>query len=305
MAEQTEAQRTEVLRTPYSGIIDGLNNVSRGAVRFARRHPLGGVAGVILIVVGVIAIAAPIVAPDDPLFVDWTAFTQDPSRAHLVGTDYAGRDILSRVIFGSRVSLEVSLLAVLFGTSSGAVWGLASAYVGGRFDMVSQRILEIIMSFPALILAMILVAGMGAGFWVVVTAIAVTRTPYSVRVIRSVALSVKEYDYVLAARAIGASNVRIMAFHVGPQCIASFLILATAHLGVAIIIEASLGFIGAGIPPPTPTWGNMLGATVADVLIPHWPLVVFPGVAITVTVLAFNLFGDAIRDALDPKLRGR
>ena len=161
------------------------------------------------------------------------------------------------------------------------------------------------MAFPALILAMVLLVGLGAGLWTVVIAIAITRLPYGVRVIRSVALSVKELAYVDAARAIGASNFRIMALHVAPQCMAPYVVLATAHLGVVIIIEASLGFLGVGIAPPTPTWGNMLGGAVANILIPHWPLVVFPGVAIALVVIGFNFFGDAVRDALDPKLRGR
>jgi len=151
---------------------------------------------------------------------------------------------------------------------------------------------------------MVLVIGMGAGLWAVVIAIGMTRLPFGVRVVRSVALSVKELVYVEAARAIGASNLRIMVRYIAPQCLAAYLVLATAQLGVAIVIEASLGFLGVGIPPPTPTWGNMMGGAVANVLIPHWPLVVFPGATITLVVLAFNFFGDAIRDVFDPKLRG-
>jgi ABC-type dipeptide/oligopeptide/nickel transport system permease subunit len=196
-------------------------------------------------------------------------------------------------------------MAVLLGTTIGAMWGVASAHVGGRFDITSQRVLEVFMAFPSLVLAMVLLVGIGAGLWTVIIAIAVTRLPYGVRVVRSVALSVRETDYVLAARAIGVSNLRMMVRHIAPQCIAPYLVLASAHLGVAIIIESSLGFLGVGIPPPTSTWGNMLGGAVANVLIPHWPLVVFPGVAISLVVLGFNFFGDAARDAFDPKLRGR
>jgi ABC-type dipeptide/oligopeptide/nickel transport system permease subunit len=169
--------------------------------------------------------------------------------------------------------------------------------------MGSQRLLELFMSFPPLILAMVLVVGMGAGLWAVVVAIGVTRLPFGVRVVRAVALSVKELVYVEAARAVGASNLRIMIRYIAPQCLASYLVLATAQLGVAIVIEASLGFLGVGIPPPAPTWGNMMGGAVANVLIPHWPVVVFPGLTITIVVLAFNFFGDAIRDVFDPKLR--
>ena len=161
------------------------------------------------------------------------------------------------------------------------------------------------MSFPTLILTMILVRAMGAGVWTVIVAIGFTRVPLSVRVIRSVTLSVKENAYVDAAQAIGASGSRVMLNHIAPQCVAPWLVLATAHLGSVIILEASLGFLGVGVPLPTATWGNMLGGTVAGGLVPHWWMVIFPGLAITITVLAFNLFGDSIRDALDPKLRRR
>ena len=200
--------------------------------------------------------------------------------------------------------MQVALVAVLLGTTLGAIFGVAGGWIGGGFDTITQRVSEVLMAFPGVILAMILVVGFGPGIWTVTVAIAFTRFPFGVRVVRSVAMSVKELTYIDAARAIGASNLRIMALHMAPQCIAPYLVLATAHFGVVIIIEASLGFLGLGIPPPTPTWGNMLGGAVANVLIPHWPLVVFPGVTITVVVLAFSFFGDAIRDAFDPRLRG-
>lgn len=302
-----DARETRALKKspPYYLTVGRLLRLLQTAGTFTRRYPVGAIGGLVLLVVTILATAAPLVAPYDPLFIDVLGFKQTPSWAHWLGTDYHGRDILSRIIFGGRVSLQVSFLSVLLGTTMGAMWGVASAYIGGRFDMISQRLLEVVMSFPALILAMILVSGLGAGLWTVIIAIAVTRLPYGVRVIRSVAMSIKENDYVLAARAIGVSNLRMMALHIAPQCVAAYLVLATAHLGVAIVIEASLGFLGAGVPPPTPTWGNMLGGAVAATLVPHWPLVVFPGLAITLTVLGFNLFGDALRDRLDPKLRGR
>src|SRR5438093_10013134 len=162
----------------------------------------------------------------------------------VLGTDYEGRDILTRLIYGGRVSLAVSVLSVLLGTTVGALWGVASAYIGGRFDMHSQRLLEIFMSFPPLVLAMLLVIGMGSGLWAVVIAIGITRLPFGVRVVRSVALAVKELAYVESARAIGASTLRIMVLYIAPQCLAAYLVLATAQLGVAIVIEASLGFLG-------------------------------------------------------------
>ena len=230
--------------------------------------------------------------------------SKPPSAVHWFGTDQIGRDILSRVIYGSRASLTVAIGAVLLGTTTGALWGLASGYFGGRFDLISQRINEFLQSFPDLILAMAIALALGAGMGTVIVAIAVTRIPFAGRVIRSVVLSLKELSYVEAARGVGASHMRVMLRHILPQCIAPYLILATAHLGVAIIIEASLGFLGVGIPPPLPTWGNMLANSLNAGLVPPWWLVLFPGAAITVTVLAFNLLGDGIRDVLDPRLRG-
>ena len=227
-----------------------------------------------------------------------------PDATHWFGTDQIGRDTLSRVIHGSRTSLMVAVSAVVLGTTLGSLWGLACGFFGGRFDIISQRIIEFMQSFPDLILAMAIAMALSAGTGTVIVAIAITRIPFGGRIIRSVVLSLKEMQYVEAARGLGASNKRLMLRHILPQCIAPYLILATTHLGVAIIIEASLGFLGVGVPPPTPTWGNMLADSLNAGLIPPWWLVLFPGVAITVTVLAFNLLGDGIRDVLDPRLRG-
>lgn len=272
--------------------------------RFARRAPLSAFWGVIAAAILIVAFAAPIVAPHPPLKANFRQMTKPPSMEHVFGTDQVGRDTLSRVIHGSRASLTVAVAAVLLGTTFGAIWGLASGFIGGRFDLFSQRIMEFMQSFPDLILAMAIAMALGAGFGTVIVAIAITRIPFAGRVIRSVVLSLKEMQYVEAARGLGASNLRLMFRHILPQCIAPFLILATAHLGVAIVIEASLGFLGVGIPPPTPTWGNMLSDALNSGLVPPWWLVLFPGLAITVTVLAFNLLGDGIRDLLDPRLRG-
>ena len=278
----------------------------RAIVNFCRQNPMGAVSGVAIIAIVLIAIFAEVVATHHPTEeADFKALREPPSAAHWMGTDDIGRDLYSRVIHGSRISLFVALIAVLVGDLLGAIWGVATGYIGGRFDIYSQRFLELMMSFPTLILAMILVLAMGAGVWTVIVAIGITRIPLSVRVVRSVTLSVREFAYVDAAQAIGASSSRVMIRHIAPQCVAPWLVLATAHLGSVIILEASLGFLGVGVPLPTATWGNMLGGTVAAGLIPRWWMVVFPGVAITVTVLAFNLFGDSIRDVLDPKLRGR
>ena len=181
------------------------------------------------------------------------------------------------MIYGSRASLTVALGAVLLGTTLGALWGLACGYFGGRFDIISQRIIEFLQSFPDLILAMAIAMALGAGMGTVIVAIAITRIPFGGRVIRAVVLSLKELSYVEAARGLGASHLRMMARHILPQCVAPYLILATTHLGVAIIIEAALGFLGVGIPPPTPTWGNMLADSLNAGLVPPWWLVLFPG----------------------------
>jgi ABC-type dipeptide/oligopeptide/nickel transport system permease subunit len=278
-----------------------------GAVRtvwnFVRRNPLSAVWGVVAIIIILIAATAPFIAPRDPLKANFLRMTKPPDTQSYFGTDQIGRDTLSRVIYGARSSLIVAIAAVLLGTTTGSLWGLASGYIGGRFDLLSQRCIEFLQSFPDLILAMAISMALGTGMGTVIIAIAITRIPFGGRVIRSVVLSLKEMAYIEAARAIGASPLRIMLLHILPQCFAPYLILATTHLGVAIIIEASLGFLGVGIPPPTPTWGNMLAESLTS-LVPHWWLVFFPGLAITVTVLAFNLFGDGIRDTLDPRLRG-
>ena len=280
-----------------------LRRATGGVRRFIRRSPLSAFWGCIAAAVILMALAAPVLAPYEPLKSDFRAMSKPPNERHYFGTDQIGRDVLSRVIHGSRASLAVAFGAVLFGTTLGSVWGLASGYFCGRFDILSQRVIEFLQSFPDLILAMAIAMALGAGFGTVIVAIAITRIPFGGRVIRAVVLSLKELSYVEAARGLGASHLRIMARHILPQCVAPYLILATTHLGVAIIIEAALGFLGVGIPPPTPTWGNMLADSLNAGLIPPWWLVLFPGLAITITVLAFNLLGDGIRDMLDPRLR--
>ena len=276
-------------------------SVARELGVFARRNPLSAIGGIVALLIVVVALAAPWIAPREPLKADFRRMNKPPDAQSWFGTDQVGRDTLSRVIYGARTSLFVAFCAVLLGTTVGSLWGVACGYLGGRFDLMSQRVMEILQSFPDLILAMAISMAIGTGLPAVIVAIAITRIPFGGRVIRSVALSVREMPYVEAARASGASALRIMGLHVLPQCIAPYLVLATTHLGVAIVIEAALGFLGVGIPPPTPTWGNML-ADAITALVPQWWLVLFPGAAITVTVLAFNLLGDGVRDTLDPKL---
>jgi len=266
-----------------------------------RQNWLAALGGLVALLIVVVALGAPLIAPRDPLKADFRHMNKPPSAMAYFGTDQVGRDALSRVIYGARTSLFVAFSAVLLGTTVGSLWGVACGYLGGRFDLVSQRVMEILQSFPDLILAMAISMAIGTGLPAVIVAIAITRIPFGGRVIRSVALSVSAMPFVEAGRAAGASQLRVMTLHVLPQCVAPYLVLATTHLGVAIVIEAALGFLGVGVPPPTPTWGNMLADAITG-LVPQWWLVLFPGLAITITVLAFNLLGDGIRDSLDPRL---
>jgi peptide/nickel transport system permease protein len=271
--------------------------------RFARGSPIGAVSLAFLLFVLSVAVFADRLAPRDPLTTSMGVARQPPSLRYPLGTDHLGRDALSRLIHGTRVTLTVVLTSVLIGDTIGFLWGLTSGYLGRRFDLLSQRLLDILMAFPALILAMLLLAGLGAGLHTVIVAIAVTRVPLTTRVIRSVTLAVKEMTYVTAAEAVGATSLRIMARHVAPQCVAPLLVIASFNLGTAIFAEAALNFLGVGLPPPAPTWGSMLGGVLAEQFRPQWWLLLFPGLAITLTITATNLLGDALRDFLDPRVK--
>lgn len=273
--------------------------------RFGRTSPLGAASGVLLIVLLLVAIFADQIAPYHPLEADFKALRYAPYAAHWLGTDNLGRDVLSRLIHGARISLFISIVSTVLGKVIGVTWGILTGYLGGSFDLISQRVIDVLLAFPGIILAMLLLAALGGGFVTVIIAITVLSVAGTVRVIRSVVLSVKEMTYVDAARAIGVSNARIMLRHVAPQTVAPLLVLFSASLGSAIFSEAALSFLGLGIPQPTPSWGNMLGGVLANQFRPQWWLVVFPGLTITLTILAFNLVGDTLRDFLDPKLRGR
>jgi ABC-type dipeptide/oligopeptide/nickel transport system permease subunit len=273
--------------------------------RFSRSSPAGAASAVILIMVVLVGILAPLLAPFDPLAGNYAMTRHPPAWPYLLGTDDLGRDVVSRIIYGTRITMLVSLTSVLLGDAIGFVWGVASGYLAGRFDLISQRIIEVLMSFPTLILAMLLLISLGAGVRTVIVAIAITQVPGCTRIVRSTALSVRAFAYVEAARSIGASPLRIMLREVAPQCVAPFLVVLTLNLGSAVFAEAALSFLGVGVPPPAPSWGNMLGGVLAAAFRPSWWLVVFPGVAITLTVMAANLLGDALRDFLDPKLKRR
>ena len=271
--------------------------------RFARGSPVGAISLAFLLCVLGVAIFADQLAPRDPLTTSMSVARQPPSLQYPLGTDHLGRDALSRLIHGTRVTLTVVLTSVLIGDAIGFLWGLTSGYLGRRFDLLSQRLLDVLMAFPALILAMLLLAGLGAGLHTVIVAIAATRVPLTTRVIRSVALAVKELTYVTAAESAGATSLRIMVRHVGPQCIPPLLVIASFNLGTAIFAEAALNFLGVGLPPPAPTWGSMLGGVLAEQFKPQWWLLLFPGLAITLTITATNLLGDALRDCLDPRVK--
>jgi ABC-type dipeptide/oligopeptide/nickel transport system permease subunit len=273
--------------------------------RFAKTSPIGAVAALLLVVLVIATIFADQLAPYHPLEADFRALRHPPSAAHWMGTDNLGRDVLSRLLHGGRISLSVALISAVVSKLIGLAWGVMSGYLGSNFDLVSQRIVEVLLAFPGIILAMLLLAVLGGGFGPVVFAITLQGIAGTVRVIRSVVLSVKEMAFVESARAVGASRLRVMVQHITPQCIAPILVLTSASLGGAIFAEAALSFLGLGIPQPNPSWGNMLGGILAGQFRPQWWLVIFPGLTITVTILAFNLVGDALRDHLDPKLRGR
>lgn len=275
----------------------------RGVLRrFLDSSPLGALAAAILAAIVVIAVFAAQIAPYDPVTNDYGVARQPPSAQHRLGTDTLGRDVLTRIIYGLRISLVVSIASVALGVTCGMLWGVTSGYLGGRYDLLSQRLIEVLTSFPTLILALLLSVSLGPGLRTVIIAVAITQVPLATRITRSVVLSVKELAFVEAARCIGATPARIMLRQVAPQCLAPVLVIATLNLGAAIFAEAALSFLGVGIPPPTPSLGNMLGGVLAQSFKPPWWLATFPGLTIALAVLAANLLGDALRDFLDPKL---
>jgi peptide/nickel transport system permease protein len=270
---------------------------------FIRQRPLGAIgAGLILLMVTVAATAG-LLAPYNPLENDYAAMLGAPGAGHWLGTDAHGRDVLSRILYGSRTALMVGLGASLIGATFGALIGVASAYFGGRTDLIVQRIMDVFFAFPVIILALAVVAVLGTGAGNVILAIAVPMVPRCARVVRSSALSVREMPYVDAARASGFGHGRIILRHMLPNVMAPILIMATAFLGEAILLEASLSFLGLGVQEPTAAWGLMLrGAAVEFAESAPW-MAIFPGIAISLAVFGFNLFGDSLRDALDPRLR--
>jgi peptide/nickel transport system permease protein len=271
--------------------------------RFTRRYPLGALGGALLIVVCLAALFAPIVARYDPLDTNFIAILQPPSLEYPLGTDQFGRDVLSRLLYGARTALLVGFCSSLLGASLGALLGTVSAYFGGKIDLALQRVTDVFLSFPIVVLALAVVAVLGTGVLNVILAITIPTIPQVARVVRASALCVRAMPYVESARAVGASHARIVGRYMLPNVMAPYLIMLTAFLGQAILLEASLSFLGLGVAEPTPAWGLMLrGAGVQFAERAPW-LGIAPGLAISLTVFAFNVFGDALRDALDPRLR--
>src|SRR3989475_8378762 len=276
---------------------------------FARRKPLGAVGGLIVLALVLTALLAPLISPYDPRQIIREADNRvpvyvAPGAAYPMGTDHVGRDIVSRIIYGARISLYVGLGAVLIGVTGWFVVGMVSAYAGRLVDLIVQRIVDAMMAVPGLIIVLAIMAVLGSSLNNVIIAIVIGMLAPVVRTVRSQVLSVKEMEYIVAARAIGASAVRIIGRHIMPNCLAIYLILATYYVGFAIILEASLSFLGVGVPPDVPSWGGMLTAA-AQGHITRAPWAgIFPGLAIFLAVLGFNLLGDALRDVLEPRLRG-
>lgn len=270
--------------------------------RFAGRQPLGAAGAVIVVVLVLTAVFAPALAPHGAKEAAFSPYLP-PSAAFPLGTDHLGRDMLSRVIWGARLSLWVGLVSVLVGVTLGGLWGVVTAYVGGVADSASQRVVDTLMALPPIILALSLMAALGQSVNNVIIALAVLLTPTAARTLRSLVLSIRESPYIEAARAVGCPHWRVVVLHVLPNTLATYIVLVTVNISYAIVVEASLSFLGLGAPPDEPSWGAMLTAGTQALEPAPW-MFLFPGLAISLTVFGLNLLGDAIRDLTDPRLRG-
>ena len=271
--------------------------------RFFHRQPLGAIGGILVLLLVLTGIFAAQLAPHGPKEAGFPAYTP-PSLEFPMGTDHLGRDVFSRVIWGARLSLYVGLTSVGIGVTLGALWGIVAAYFGGAADLISQRLVDSIMAFPGIVLAISLMAVLGQSVDNVVVALAFLFIPITARIMRSTTLSIKESVYVEAALAIGGSHWQIIRRHILPNSMAPYIVLLSVNLGYAIVVEASLSFLGLGAPPDEPSWGGMITAAGDSLAAAPWMALV-PGAAITLGVFGMNLFGDAVRDLLDPRLRGQ
>jgi ABC-type dipeptide/oligopeptide/nickel transport system permease subunit len=282
----------------------GAGEVWRRLLRLAFSKPLGAF-GLFLVCLQLLAAGlAPLIAPYDPYEQHYDRIMVSPSLQHLFGTDNFGRDLFSRVLWGAQISIKVGVAAISIGTLLGSIVGLISGYLGGKLDMVLQRIMDGWMAFPSIILALAIVALLGPGEINVMVAIGLSQVPPANRVIRGAVLAEKSNLYIEATRAISSSEMRIMFRHILPNVTAPIIVVATIALGQAILSEAALSFLGVGVQPPNPAWGSMLsGHSRTYMLVAPW-MAVFPGLAIFLTVMGWNLLGDALRDVWDPRLRG-
>ena len=272
---------------------------------FCVREPLGALGAVLILLFVLLGTFGPFIAPYEPDDIGIAKKYALPSlHGTLLGADQFGRDVLSRMLYGARISLVVGVVASTAGTLVGAVLGLISGYWGGKTDAIIQRFVDILMSFPLIILALTLLTAMQRSLSTVIIAIGIPFIPYGARVVRASTMVIKEIQFVEAARAIGCSDLRVIIRHIVPGCVSLYLVLTTGLIGVAIVTESALGFLGLSIPPPTPTLGSMLSEALALFMFaPH--VAIAPGVFISLAVFAFNILGDALRDVLDPRLRGR
>jgi peptide/nickel transport system permease protein len=272
---------------------------------FFQRQPVGAIGMVLVLIFGLAGILADWIAPYNPTANDFAAMTESPSWAHWLGTDQLGRDLLSRILFGARTAFIVGLSSSLFGGFSGLVIGVGSAYFGGQIDLWLQRLLDIVMAFPLIIMALAIVSIFGPGVQNVIIAITIPLIPRCARIVRSSALAIREVPYVDAARALGYGHTRIILYHMVPNVMGPFLVIVTAFVGQAILTEAALSYLGLGVQEPVPAWGLMLQGGAEEYATTAPWIAVFPGLAIMLTVFGINLFGDSLRDVLDPKLRER
>jgi len=275
------------------------------AGQFARRNPLGAAGGVVIVVMLLVALFADVIAPYNPVANAFDRMHEPPSLANWLGTDQFGRDMFSRIVYGARTAMIVGFVSSFVGASIGLILGVASAYFGGRTDLIFQRVLDVFMAFPIIILALAVIAIFGTGTQNVIIAITIPFIPRCARVVRSTALAIREMPYVDAARACGFGHTRIILRHMVPNVMAPFLIMITAFVGQAILLEASLSYLGLGVQEPTPAWGLMLQGGAEEYAESAPWIAIFPGIAISLAVFGFSLFGDAVRDELDPKLRSR
>jgi len=291
---EAEGEIAEVRPVPRLAMVEPLREL--------RHHPLGLFGLVVIVLLVAVALFAPFIAPYSPTEQSF-AVLGSPSAPHPFGTDRLGRDVLSRVIYGARLSLGIGLTAVFFGVAGGTVVGTVSGFFGGRIDTVIQRLVDVMLAFPLLILLMVITAALGASVQNIVIAISIGIIPGTSRVIRGAVLSERNNQYIEAARVMGANDVRIIVRHLLPNVTAPIIVIVSILIPAATLLEAALSFLGLGVPPPTPSWGADLGGQAREFFRSAPWMAIFPGAALSLTVLAFNMLGDALRDILDPRLR--